>query len=228
MNDEVVIFVVDNDSASRDSVAEVLRSKGLEVRAFESAEAFLSAYQEQGLQVLVVELDLPGTSGLELQQQLKAANRAIPIIMTSASAGIPAAVQAVQQGAVTFLQKPTAADELGAAVDLALQKARDQQAAALSKQELRDRFARLTGSERLVLIRVLEGQPNKRIATEMDMGLRTVELRRSHIMRKIGAASLTELIRLAMDADFPSDLPPEATPRQTRNNVGRVHTAELP
>src|SRR3954462_12169563 len=98
MNDEVVVFVVDSDSASRDSVAEVLRSKGLEVRAFESAEAFLIAYLEQGLQILIVEVQLPGMSGLELQRQLRASHRMIPVILTSESADIPTAVQAMQQG----------------------------------------------------------------------------------------------------------------------------------
>jgi two-component system response regulator FixJ len=167
-------------------------------------------FQERGLQVLVLELRLPGISGLELLQQLQAANGAIPIVMMSALGDIPTAVKAMQAGAVTFLPKPLGPDDLWTAVELALQRARVQHSAAQAKQQVKDRFASLSASERQVLIRVMEGQPNKRIATEMDMGLRTVELRRSHITRKTGAASLTELIRLALEIDFPNDLPPAA------------------
>jgi two-component system, LuxR family, response regulator FixJ len=206
---EETVFIVDDDPQARELVAAIARSKGWQVREYESAEALLGADRGTGKSCVVLEVQLPGLSGLELQSRLAANGDFVPAVFVTAHGDVPTAVQAMQQGAVTFLQKPASSDALSQAIELGLRRSEEHYAAAQETQDLRDRFAQLTASERNVLERVIQGQPNKQIATEMDIGLRTVELRRSHIMRKTGAASLTHLIRLAIEVGFPDDLPPE-------------------
>ena len=204
MSAEATVFLVDDDAAVRESIAALARSKGLKVLEYESAEAFL-ANRNAGRGCLLVELRLPGMSGLELQQKLQEAGRAVPTVFISAFGDVPTAVRAMQQGAVTFLEKSCDPADLWAGIELALKQGNRRQSSSESQEALRERFAQLTESEREVLARVVEGQPNKRIAAELDIGLRTVELRRSNIMRKTGANSFSELIRLAIEVDFPND-----------------------
>jgi two-component system, LuxR family, response regulator FixJ len=206
MREETTVYVVDSDQAARESISAIARSKGVRVREFESGEALLTELPAGNPACLIVDADLPGVSGLDLQRQLQQSGQSPPAVMVSNQGDVRTAVKAMQQGAVTFLQKPCAGEELSAAIDAALDKANQQQETKRHKQELRDRFEQLTLSEREVLSRVLEGQPNRRIANEMDIGLRTVELRRSNIMRKTGASNLTELVRLAIEVDFPNGL----------------------
>lgn len=210
MSAEATVFLVDDDAAVRESMAAIARSKGLKVLEFESAEAFLS-YRNAERGCLLVDLRLPGMSGLELQQKLQEAGRAVPTVFISAYGDVPTAVRAMQQGAVTFLEKPCDSADLWAGMELALKQGSLRQLSSESQEALRERFAQLTESEREVLARVVEGQPNKRIAAELDIGLRTVELRRSNIMRKTGANSFSELIRLAIEADFPNERKPTAS-----------------
>jgi len=193
-------------------VAAVARSKGLQVREYDSAESLLAADRVPSKACVVTEARLPGISGLELQQRLAEAGHFVPAVFFTAHGDVPAAVKAMQQGAVTFLEKPASPEALAEGIEVAIQRSGEHHATARQMQELRDRFAQLTASERQVLDRVIQGQPNKQIATEMDIGLRTVELRRSHIMRKTGASSLTQLIRLTMEVGFPDDLPPNVPP----------------
>jgi len=207
MREPATVYVVDDDPAARESVAAVVRSRGLQVREFESAEQFLESVEDDDRSCLLVDVRMPGMSGLELQQKLNAAGRSIPIVMITGFGDVAMAVKAMQNGAVTFLEKPCSQEQLWESIELALQRADQQQEAARRKQDLRQRFGKLSHSERDVLARVLEGQQNKRIALDLDLGLRTVELRRSNIMRKTGAASLSDLIRLAIEVDFPNDLP---------------------
>jgi len=211
MSEEATIYVVDADPAAREAMAAMVRSKGLQVHECESAEAFLNEFRPNGKTCLVTEVHLPDMSGLELQQRLKIAGKQAPVVMVSDRGDIRTAVLAMKQGAVSFLEKPCNSDELSAAIDEALEQSAQQHQRTEQNQALRDRFAQLTPSEREVLSRVIEGQPNRRIAKDLDIGLRTVELRRSHIMRKTGANSLSELIRLAIDVNFPEDLPTPAT-----------------
>lgn len=210
MNQETTIYVVDGDQSARESMALVARSKGLQVRECESAEALLSAFQAGNQACLIVEAQLPGISGLELQQRLNGAGKLAPIVMVGANPDVRTAVRAMQQGAVTFLPKPCSTEELSAAIDTALERSSQHQSALQQMQGLRERFGQLSASEREVLSRVIEGQSNKRISTEMDLGLRTVELRRSNIMRKTGASNLSELIRLAIEVGFPGEVPAPA------------------
>lgn len=210
MTAEATVFVVDDNPAERETLAAIARDQGCQVRECESAETFLAEFRDDTATCVVVEAHLPDMSGSELQQRLKVAGKAAPVVMVSGRGDIRTAVQAMQQGAVTFLEKPCSAEELSSAIETALEQATRQQQAGQRQLELRERFARLTPSEREVLERVLEGQPNRQIAAEMDLGLRTVELRRSHIMKKTGTTNLSELIRLATEIHFPHDLPAAA------------------
>jgi FixJ family two-component response regulator len=218
MSEETTVYVVDGDQAARESIAAIAKSKGVRVREFESGEALLTELSAGGLACLIVDADLPGVSGLDLQQQLQEAGQSPPAVMVGNHGDVRAAVRAMQQGAVTFLQKPCRQDELSAAIDAGLDKASQQHEAKRQKEDLRNRFEQLTLSEREVLSRVLEGQPNRRIATEMDIGLRTVELRRSNIMRKTGASNLSELVRLAIEVDFPNGLAAPAANEPGKSN----------
>jgi two-component system, LuxR family, response regulator FixJ len=205
MSEDATVYVIDNDQAARESVAAIVRSKGVQVRELESGEALLAELPTDGHLCLIVDVDLPGLSGLELQPRLQQAGKSLPVVMVGRP-DVAVAVKAMQQGAVTYLQKPCSREELTAAIEVALERASRQQAERRQKEDLRNRFEQLTASERQVLTRVIEGQPNRQIADEMDIGLRTVELRRSNIMRKTGASNLCELIRLSIEVGFPNGL----------------------
>lgn len=207
MNQETTVYVVDGDDAARQSMAAVARSKGLQVREVESGETLLAQLPADGRFCFIVDVDLPGLSGLELQPQLRQGGESLPLVMVG-QPDVRVAVRAMQQGAVTYLQKPCCQEELTVAIDAALERAGQHQAERRQKEDLRSRFEQLTSSEREVLARVMEGQSNRQMAGEMDLGLRTVELRRSNIMRKTGASNLCELIRLAIEVNFPSGLAP--------------------
>lgn len=205
MSEETTIYVVDSDQTARQSMAALARSKGAQVRELESGEALLAELPADGRLCLIVEVDLPGVTGLELQPQLQQAGKCLPVVMVGRP-DVRVAVCAMQQGAVTYLEKPCSHEELTAAIDIALDRANQQHAEKRQKEDLVNRFEQLTASERKVLSRVIDGQPNRRIASEMDLGLRTVELRRSNIMRKTGASNLCDLIRLAIEVNFPNGL----------------------
>jgi FixJ family two-component response regulator len=210
MTDQATVYIVDDDPDARESVAAVVHTRGLRVREFDSAEQFLEGFRDEGSACLLVDVRMPGMSGLELQKKLSDAGSTIPTIVITGFGDVSTAVKAMQNGAVTFLEKPCQQEALWEAIDLALTRARSEQESVQRKQDLRQRFSKLTANEREVLARVLEGHPNKQIAQELDLGLRTVELRRSQIMRKLDAGSLSELIRLTIEADFPKNLPAAA------------------
>jgi len=143
---------------------------------------------------------MPGVSGLELQQQLRSAGSPLCVIIITGYADVRTAVRAMQSGAYTFLEKPCQDQELWSTVQEALQRGQQQSEQRTEQEELARRAGTLSTSEREVLMRVLEGMPNKQIAQELDIGLRTVELRRSEIMSKFQAKSLPELVRMATRA----------------------------
>jgi two-component system, LuxR family, response regulator FixJ len=207
MSEEATVFIVDDDPAARESVAAVVESRGLHVRQFESAEEFLKHFSGERNACVLVDVRMAGMSGLELQEELVRSGRLIPTIILTGYGDVAMAVKAMQSGAVTFLEKPCPQEELWSSIERALALAQRLDQSTDRKAELQGRFRQLTGSERDVLSRVLDGQANKRIAADLDIGLRTVELRRSYIMKKTHAASLSELIRMAMEANFPHDLP---------------------
>ena len=149
--------------------------------------------------------------GLDLQEELRRRNIPLPVIMITGYGDVSVAVRAMQAGAVSFLTKPCQPDELWKAIAEALDRCRAQRDVRNRHRAIEQRMSTLTPDERAVLAKVLEGTPNKLIARDLDMGLRTVELRRSNLMKKMGAESLAELIQMALAVGFAKDLP--APPR---------------
>jgi FixJ family two-component response regulator len=202
MDANPTVYVVDDDAAARESVMALVSVKGVAAKGFASAEEFLHEFDPSMTGCLVVDVRMSGMSGLQLLQQLQARQSTLPAIVITGYADVPMAVKAMQAGAMTFLEKPCQEQELWQAIQQALDK--DQSLQALRRQtgEIQTRLGTLTEDEVAVLRKLLEGLPNKRIAVDLDIGLRTVELRRANIMKKMGAASLPELVRMAILIGF--------------------------
>ena len=186
---EAVVFVVDDDPMVRDSIAMLVRTEGLVVRTFGSARSFLEAWDRCEPGCLVVDLRLPGLSGLDLQQRLAAEDDAPPIIFLTGYGTVPAAVRALKAGAIDFLEKPFDPATLLARIHEAL--ARDR-----ARRSRTRRLDALTRRERQILEQVKEGSTNKVIAANLGISVRTVELHRARGMRKVGVRSVAELVHL--------------------------------
>jgi FixJ family two-component response regulator len=202
MESESTVYVVDDDAGARESVVALVGLKGLKARGFTSAEELLDHYDPAMKGCVVADVRMSGMSGLDLLEQLKARKSALPVIIITGYADVPMAVRAMQKGAVTFLEKPCQEQELWQAVQEALALEKSQHAKRKQRTEVEARLATLTEDEIEVFRRLLEGHANKRIASDLDIGLRTVELRRSNIMKKMQATSLPDLVRLAILIEF--------------------------
>ena len=204
------VFVVDDDESVRGSLRFLLRSAGLESRAYGSAPEFLAAYDPGQPGCLVLDVRMPGMSGLELQQELNLRGAVIPVIFITGHGDIPMAVEAMQHGAHDFLQKPFRDEDLIARVQRALASDAKARTALEEHNAIRTRLDSLTPREREVLALMARGKPNKIMAHELGVSQRTVEIHRARVMEKSGASSLAELVRMVMD------LEPELVPqRQT-------------
>jgi len=192
------VYVVEDDEAMRDAIGMLLRTAGYEVRAYASAAAFLAdQIPESGC--LLLDVRMPGMSGLELQDRLVARGSALPIIFVSAHGDIPMAVDAVRRGAIDFLEKPFARDVLLGRVRRALQEQAARELAGADRRQRAERIARLTPRERTVLERILEGKPNRVVAEELDVAVKTVEFHRARIMAKLGVRSAAALFRYCLE-----------------------------
>lgn len=196
------VYVVDDDSAVRDSVRWVLESAGYRIETFDSAEAFVAAYQPQpgAPGCLLLDVAMPGMTGLELQQRLSAYSEALPIIFISAHGTVPTAVSAMRRGAVDFLMKPFNNHALLQRVEDALTKSRQYQVTQALASATTARLASLSEREREVLDAVVAGLTNKQIAQKLLITIKTVETHRAKIMKKTGAHSLAELVRLVVSS----------------------------
>jgi two-component system, LuxR family, response regulator FixJ len=208
MNDDATVYVIDDDAAARESVVALVSLKGLKAQGFASAEEFLDQYDPTKKGCIVVDVRMSGMSGLDLLQHLKATSSLLPVVVITGYADVPMAVRAMQMGAVTFLEKPCHEQELWQGITQALDQEESQHTLRKQRAEVEARLATLTDDETHVLRMLLEGQANKQIASDLDIGLRTVELRRSNIMKKMQAGSLPELVRMAILVGF---LKPETT-----------------
>ena len=194
---EAIVFIVDDDASMRESLKNLIRSVGLRVELFASAQEFLQSKRPDVPCCLVLDVRLPGLSGLDLQKRTTEAGMEIPIIFITGHGDIPMSVRAMKAGAVEFLTKPFRDQDLLDAIQQALERdrqARDQRAAL---DELRDRFASLTSREREVMKRVVAGLLNKQIGAELGTSETTVKIYRQQVMEKMGAGSLAELVRMA-------------------------------
>ncbi|MGB6604020.1 MAG: response regulator transcription factor [Steroidobacteraceae bacterium] len=195
------IFVVDDDEGVRNSLKFLLKSVGLATRAFASADEFLAAYRPDQPGCMVLDVRMPGMSGLELQQQLNLRGAVVPVIFITGHGDVPMAVEAMQQGAFDFLQKPFRDQELIDRIQRALEQDAQNRAALAQHDKIRSRLESLTEREREVLGLLTSGKQNKTMAAELGLSQRTVEIHRARIMEKTGAGSLAQLVRMVMDLE---------------------------
>jgi two-component system, LuxR family, response regulator FixJ len=198
-NARPTIFVVDDDTAVRDALKLLLRSVGQAVETFGSAQEFLDAYCEDRPGCLVLDIRMPGMSGLELQQKLNEKHSILPIIFITGHGDVPMAVEAMQAGAVDFIQKPFRDQDLIDRINQALEKDTSNRAALGERNDIRRRLETLTPREREVLDLVVHGKANKVIAGDLKLSQRTVEIHRARVMEKMQASSLAHLVRMVLE-----------------------------
>lgn len=195
--EQPVIIVVDDDPSIRKAIDRLLRSVGLRVELFESAQEFLQSNRLDAPSCIVLDVRLPGQSGLNLQRDLAAAHMHVPIIFITGHGDIPMSVRAMKAGAVEFLTKPFHDQDLLDAIEVALEKDCARRAEEKFVTELRERFDKLTARERQVMQLVVAGRLNKQIAAELGISEMTAKIHRSQVFRKMEAVSLPALVRMA-------------------------------
>jgi len=195
------VFIVDDDAAVRDALKLLLRSVGLASEAHASADEFLASFDPDRPGCLVLDVRMPGMSGLELQERLKERNSSLPIIFLTAHGDIEMAVQAVKAGALDFIQKPFRDQELLDKVHYAIAQDARLRAQIAEAAEIRSRIKSLTPREVELLEMVVEGRANKVIARDLSISQRTVEIHRARVMKKMKAGSVTDLVRMVMRAE---------------------------
>ena len=192
------VYIVDDDQAIRHAMELLMRSVGLDYEIFHSADDFLSGHTNERAGCLVLDIRMPGLGGLELQEKLNDMGSTLPIIFITGHGDVPMAVEAMQNGAVDFIQKPFRDQELLDRIGEALKADQARRSAREKKAEVRDRIEKLTNRERQVLDLVVTGKPNKVIAYELGVSQRTVEIHRARVMEKMEARSLADLVRMHM------------------------------
>jgi len=201
---DALVFVIDDDAAMRRSLENLIRSVGLRVEAFASAQDFLSIKREDVPGCLVLDVRLPGLSGLDLQKRMTEADIEIPIIFITGHGDIPMSVQAMKAGAVEFLSKPFRDQELLDAIQQALERDRKSREQRAEVEVLSSRFDLLTPREREVMPLLVAGLLNKQIAAELGASETTVKIHKHHVMEKMRAGSLAELVRIADRIGIPT------------------------
>jgi FixJ family two-component response regulator len=196
-----IAFIVDDDEAVRDSLGLLLKASGLSSRAYQSAEAFLEDFDETDYGCLILDIRMPGMSGLELQTVLQERNVSLPIVFITGHGDVPMAVEAVRRGAVDFIQKPFDDDALVEKVTEAVAASAHRYEEALERNEIRRRVDSLTARENQVMTQVVQGKANKVIASDLGVSQRTVEIHRSRVMEKMQAGSLAQLVRMVLIAE---------------------------
>lgn len=202
MSDDATVYVVDDEEAIRHSLEMLIGAVGLKVRVFSNAASFLETFDPSLRGCIVADLSMPGMNGLEMQEHLNALDCRMPIIFLSGHGDVPAAVRALQKGAVDFLEKPFNPKILLERIEQAVNADSELSAAAERSAEINDRMAQLTAREREIMILVADGKSSKVIALDLGISERTVELHRSRMMKKMSARSVADLMRMISDASI--------------------------
>jgi FixJ family two-component response regulator len=197
VEERAIVFVIDDDPSMRLALEDLVSTVGLEVRVFASPQEFLQSKPPDAPGCLVLDVRLPGMSGLTFHKELAKAGLALPVIFITGHGDIPMSVRAMKAGAVEFLTKPFHDQDLLDAIHAAIERDQKMRREALRLAELRKRFATLTERERQIMTLVVIGRPNKQIAAELTLSEMTVKVHRGQVMRKMHAGSLPELVRMA-------------------------------
>ena len=193
-----VVFIVDDDEALRDSLRWLLESVGLKVETHDSANSFLQSYYPGQSGCLLLDVRMPGMSGLELQEQLESRDVRLPVVIITGHGDVSMAVRALKAGALDFIEKPFDDELLLASIQSALSLDVEQRKSRATQAEILARLAQLTRREHQVMELVTKGRANKQIAAELNVSAKTVEAHRAHVMEKMQANSLAELVRMSM------------------------------
>jgi two-component system response regulator FixJ len=197
-----MVFIVDDDAGVRSSIRVLMKSIGLAATPFASAKEFLEAYNPHQPGCLVLDIRMPGMSGLELQQELNERGAVIPVIFITGHGDVPMAVEAMRHGAFDFLQKPFRDQDLIDRIQKALELDRETRENLREHGRIRARIASLTPREKEVLELLTAGKANKMMAQDLGLSQRTVEIHRAHVMEKMGAKSVAQLVRMVMDLEY--------------------------
>jgi len=192
-----VVFIIDDDASVREGLVDLFQSIGMAALSFGSTQEFLESSRPDSPGCIVLDVRLPGQSGLEFQRQIAHADILLPIIFISGHGDIPMSVQAMKSGAIEFLTKPLHEQQLLDAVQAGLERDRSRRLEAQTVAELRSRYESLTPREREVFALVITGRPNKQIAASLELSEMTVKVHRSQLTRKMHAKSVIELARMA-------------------------------
>lgn len=195
---EPTVYVVDDDSSTRELLAWLMKRNGLRAEVFPDARSFLKAYRPEVPGVLVLDLNMPGMSGLDLQQYLKGQGVLLPVIFLSGRADVPNAVRAVREGAIDFIEKPFDYKRVVALVGECIRRDAETRAGRDMKRASRERIEQLTQREREVLEQIVAGRMNREIAEALDISIKTVEAHRARIMEKLEVNSVAELVQAAL------------------------------
>src|SRR5688572_13998525 len=191
-----IVYVLDDDGAVRQALERLVRSVGLDVRTFPSAAEFLAAARANRPSCLVVDVRMPGLSGLDLQESLSASGWSSPIIFITGYGTVPLSVRAMRAGAVDFLQKPFEDQQILDSIRAAIEREMDAWGARVRRSEIEKQMGTLTPREREVFVLVVSGLPNKRIAGQLGTSEKTIKVHRARVMEKMCAGSLAALVRM--------------------------------
>lgn len=194
------VYLVDDDEAVRDSLRWLLEGNNYRVECFDNAESFLEAYEDGMVGCLILDVRMPGMSGLELQERLLARKAALPIIFVTGHGDVPMAVTTMKKGAVDFIEKPFNEADLRALVERMLKQATQDAQAAADRRQREALLDKLTARERQVLERIMAGRLNKQIADDLGISIKTVEAHRANIMDKLKVATVADLMKVALAA----------------------------
>lgn len=199
--DKAIVFIVDDDASVRDSLRWLIESVQLQVQCFATAQEFLQGYQSQQTGCVVLDVRMPGLSGLDLQEELRQQGFVLPVIIITGHADVPMAVRAFKSGVFDFIEKPFNDQHLIDRIHQAIDKSRSQKVNIQRWQDARDRLQKLSSREVQVLDCIVSGSSNKTMARELDISVKTIETHRANLMSKMQAGSVSELVRIALLAE---------------------------